>query len=73
MVKCVFLMPLRGLQGLINSVFIPLLCPRYLCISKRAKMVDAAFKTKTERTIRDLSLDSTELNVYGEGEWKVKT
>ncbi|ATF09048.1 Mobile element protein [Candidatus Enterovibrio altilux] len=34
MVKCAFLMPLRGLQGFINSAFklaqLPLLCPPLL-------------------------------------------
>lgn len=41
MVKCVFSMPLRALQGFIDSVFklaqVPLSCPHYNCISKRAK------------------------------------
>ncbi|MFQ6371681.1 transposase, partial [Shewanella sp. YIC-542] len=40
MVKRVFAMPLRALQGFINSVFqlaqVPLTCPHYTCISKRA-------------------------------------
>ncbi|TPE53425.1 transposase, partial [Shewanella sp. LC2] len=48
MVKRVFSMPLRALQGFINSVFkladIPLSCPHYTCISKRAKTVKIAFK-----------------------------
>ncbi|TPE62821.1 IS5 family transposase, partial [Shewanella sp. LC2] len=76
MVKRVFSMPLRALQGFINSVFkladIPLSCPHYTCISKRAKTVKIAFKTKTRGTIEHLAIDSTGLKVYGEGEWKVK-
>ncbi|WP_037428254.1 IS5/IS1182 family transposase, partial [Shewanella sp. POL2] len=55
MVKRVFSMPLRALQGFINSVFkladIPLSCPHYTCISKRVKAVKIAFKTKTRGTI----------------------
>jgi len=55
MVKRIFSMPLRALQGFINSVFklgdIPLMCPHYTCISKRAKTVNIAFKTKTRGTI----------------------
>lgn len=76
MVKRVFSMPLRALQGFINSVFklggIPLMCPHYTCISKRAKTVNIAFKTKTRGIIEHLAIDSTGLKVYGEGEWKVK-
>lgn len=72
MVKRVFSMPLRALQGFINSVFkladIPLSCPHYTCISKRAKTVKIAFKTKTSGTIEHLAIDSTGLKVYGEGE-----
>ncbi|OJI37521.1 hypothetical protein VVDAL79087_03308 [Vibrio vulnificus] len=76
MVKRLFSLPLRGLQGFINSIFklaeIPLSYPHYPCISKRAKTVNVTFKTKTKGTIRHLAIDTTELKVYGEGEWKVK-
>lgn len=76
MVKRVFSMPLRGLQGIINSIFklaqLPLSCPHYSCISKRAKTVYIAFKTKAKGTIQHLAIDATGLKVYGEGEWKVK-
>ena len=61
MVKRLFSMPLRALQGFIDSVFqlaqVPLTCPHYSCISRRAKEVEISFKTKTR---------------YGEGEWKVR-
>lgn len=44
MVKRVFSMPLRALQGFIDSVFqlaqVPLICPHYSCISRRAKEVE---------------------------------
>ncbi len=76
MAKRIFSMPLRALQGFINSVFkladIPLSCPHYTCISKRAKTVKIVFKTKTRGTIEHLAIDSIGLKVYGEGEWKVK-
>lgn len=72
MVKRVFSMPLRALQGFINSVFklggIPLMCPHYTCISKRAKTVNIAFKINTRGIIEHLAIDSTGLKVYGEGE-----
>lgn len=76
MVKRVFSLPLRALQGFLDSVFklanIPLVCPHYTCISRRAKEVEVSFKTKTRGTIQHLAIDATGLKVYGEGEWKVK-
>ncbi|ATF08655.1 Mobile element protein [Candidatus Enterovibrio altilux] len=76
MVKCIFLIPLRGLQGLINFVFkfaqLPLPCPHYSCISKRVKTVNVTFKTKNKRNIQHLAIASMELKAYGEGKRKVK-
>lgn len=73
MVKHVFSMPLRSLQGFINSVLklgdIQLSCT---CIIKRAKSVNIAFKTKTRSTIEHFAIQSTDLKVDGEGEWKIK-
>ncbi|WP_179946992.1 transposase, partial [Vibrio sp. CUB2] len=46
MVKRIFSMPLRALQGFLDSVFklanIPLVCPHYTCISRRAKEVEVS-------------------------------
>ena len=76
MVKRVFSMPLRALQGFLDSVFklanIPLVCPNYTCISRRAKEVEVSFKPKTRGAIQHLAIDATGRKVYGEGEWKVK-
>ncbi|EGU36720.1 transposase [Vibrio ichthyoenteri ATCC 700023] len=76
MVKRVFALPLRVLRGFINFIFklaqLPLSCPRYSCISKRAKAVNVAFKIKTKGTIQYLAINATGLRVYGEGQWKVK-
>jgi hypothetical protein len=76
MVKRVFSMPLRALQGFLDSVFklanTPLVCPHYTCISRRAKEVEVSFKPKTRGAIQHLTIDATGLKVYGEGEWKVK-
>lgn len=59
-----------------DSVFrlaqLPLRCPHYSCISRRAKDVDVSFKTKTKGPIQHLAIDATGLKVYGEGEWKVR-
>lgn len=75
-VKRVFSMPLRALQGFLDSVFklanIPLVCPHYSSISRRAKEVEVSFKTKNRGAIQHLTIDATGLKVYGEGEWKVK-
>lgn len=76
MVKRFFSLPLRALQGFIESVFrlvnIPLVCPHYTCISRRTENVGGNFKASTPGAIQHLTIDSTRLKVYGEGEWKVK-
>ncbi|HCE2380015.1 IS5 family transposase [Vibrio parahaemolyticus] len=76
MVKRVFSMPLRALQGFIDSAFslanVPIVCPHYSCFSRRAKQVEVSFKPKTRCAIQHLAIDATGLKVYGEGEWKVK-
>ncbi|ANS87813.1 IS5 family transposase [Vibrio parahaemolyticus] len=76
MVKRIFSLPLRALQGFIDSVFrlanVPLVCPHYTCISRRAKDVEVNFKASSRGAIQHLAIDATGLKVYGEGEWKVK-
>ncbi|OJI31714.1 hypothetical protein VV99796_00103 [Vibrio vulnificus] len=65
MVKRVFSMPLRALQGFIDSVFslanVPIVCPHYSCISRRAKQVEVSFKPKTRGAIQHLAIDATGL------------
>ena len=55
MVKRIFSMPLRASQGYIDSVFrlaqVPLSCPHYSCISRRAKDVDVSFKGSSGKSI----------------------
>ncbi len=76
MIKRIFSMPFRASQGFIDSVFrlaqVPLSCPHYSCISRRAKDVDVSFKMKTKGPIQHLAIDATSLKIYCEGEWKVK-
>ncbi|EXJ40562.1 transposase DDE domain protein [Vibrio parahaemolyticus VPTS-2010_2] len=76
MVKRIFSLPLRALQGFIDSVFrlanVPLVCPHYTCISRRSKDVEINFKASSRGAIQHLAIDATGLKVYGEGEWKVK-
>ncbi len=75
-IKRVFRLTLRAAQGFIDSIFtlmnVPLRCPDYTSVSKRAKSVNVSFKTSTRGEIAHLVIDSTGLKVFGEGEWKVK-
>ncbi len=72
-IKRVFRLTLRAAQGFIDSIFtlmnVPLRCPDYTSVSKRAKSVNVSFKTFTRGEIAHLVIDSTGLKVFGEGEW----
>lgn len=71
MLKRVFSFMLRAAQGFIDSIFtlmkLPLRCPDYSCVSRRAKSVNIPFKTPTRGEIAHLAIDSTGLKVFGEG------
>ncbi|HFG0073038.1 TPA: IS5 family transposase [Klebsiella pneumoniae] len=75
-IKRVFRLTLRAAQGFIDSIFalmnVPLRCPDYTSVSKRAKSVNVSFKTSTRGEIAHLVIDSTGLKVFGEGEWGCK-
>ena len=76
MIKGIFSLPLRAIQGFIDSIFelldVPLTSPDYTCISKRSKTVQVKYRNKSKGAIRHIAIDSTGLKVFGEGEWKVK-
>ena len=76
MMKRVFNLPLRALQGFVDSIFnmmfLPLRSPDYSLVSKRAKSVSISIKTPTRGEISHRVGDSTGLKVFGEGEWKVR-
>ncbi|MCW4446364.1 IS5 family transposase [Vibrio splendidus] len=76
MIKGIFSLPLRALQGFIDSIFellnVPLTSPDYTCISKRSKTVQVKYRNKSRGAIRHIAIDSTGLKVFGEREWKVK-
>ena len=76
MMKRVFGLSLRALQGFVDSIFelmgLPLRCPDYSLISRRAKRVNISIKTPTGGEISHLVIDGTGLKVFGEGEWKVR-
>ena len=62
MVKRVFSMPSRALQGFLDLVFklahIPVICPHYTCISRRAKDVEISFTNKIRGAIQHLTIDA---------------
>lgn len=75
-IKRVFRLTLWVAQGFIDSIValmkVPLRCPDYTSVSKRAKSVNVCFKAPTRGEIAHLVIDSTGLKVFGKGEWKVK-
>ncbi|PTA64130.1 hypothetical protein C9I36_11485 [Pectobacterium punjabense] len=46
---------------------LPLCCPNYFLVSKRAKSVNISIKTPTHSEIPHLVIDATDLKVFGEG------
>jgi hypothetical protein len=76
MIKGVFKLPLRALEGFLNSLFrllkVDLKSPDYSCISKRAKTVEVNYRQPSQGQAAHLVIDATGLKVFGEGEWKVR-
>jgi hypothetical protein len=76
LVRAVYHLPLRALQGflfsLILSLGLKLLVPSYSQMSRRAKDLHKELKKLSSRRPCDIIFDSTGLKVYGEGEWKVR-
>ena len=71
-------LPLRGLQGFVESLFnkmgLDLPVPSYSQISRRARSLHKRINPLVSgKKVRDIIFDSTGLKVYGEGEWKVRT
>lgn len=75
-IRTVFHLPLRALQGFLLSMVILLglaiKIPSYTQISRRSKDLGKVLKKLSNRRPSDIVFDSTGLKVYGEGEWKVK-
>nr|QGW58883.1 Mobile element protein [Klebsiella pneumoniae] len=72
-----FRLTLRAAQGFIDSIFtlmnVPLRCPDYTSVSRRAKSVNVSFKTFTRGEIAHLVIDSTGLKVLVKANGKSKT
>jgi transposase len=72
----VFHLPLRNTQGFASSLFQLLLLdlpvPDYSTLSRRARRLDVRLKSPSQ-PLKHLLIDSSGLNVFGEGQWKVRT
>lgn len=75
MVKGIFNLSLRALEGFLNSLFtlmsVPLKSPDYTSTSKRAKTVNVQYRNLSRGPITHV-VDATGLKVFGEGEWKTR-
>ena len=69
MLKGVFKLPLRALEGFINSLFklmqVPLTSPDYSSISRRANTVEVKYRLPSQGAVAHLVIDATGLKVYG--------
>jgi hypothetical protein len=76
MLKGIFNLPLRALQGFIDSLFslmdVDLRSPNYTSISKRARTVEVNYRQPPKGSVAHLVIDATGVKVFGEGEWKVR-
>lgn len=72
----VYRLPLRALQGMATSIFslmgLTLPVPCYSQICRRSAKLGRVFKRLPRKGHVDVVFDSTGLKVYGEGEWKVR-
>ena len=76
LIRTVYHLPLRALEGLLNSLAsllnLSIKIPSYSQICRRAKTLGKALKKLSNKRPHDIVFDSTGLKVYGEGEWKVR-
>lgn len=77
MIKAVFRIALRALQGFIKSLItilgLDLSCPHYSVFCRRAKDLQIPLRKLLKPGEKlNVIFDSTGVKVYGEGEWKVR-
>lgn len=74
--KSVFRLPLRALQGFVQSLrdlaFATLPVPNYTTLCRRAQTLEVQLPIIRDREVIRPAVDSTGVKVYGEGEWKVR-
>ena len=75
-IGAVFGLPLRGIQGFIDSQFkqmgVSLRCPDYSTLCRRREDLNISLSPRKTTEPLVIAIDSTGLKVYGEGEWKVR-
>jgi hypothetical protein len=76
-IRALFNLSLRATQGVLNSLIkrleLPIKCPHYSQLSRRAKGLDKIkIPRKRGSSAFCLAIDSTGLKVYGQGEWHVR-
>lgn len=76
-VRYIYHLPLRALQGFLDSIFsmlnLSISTPNYTQICRRAKKLKLPSQLINRKCITDIVFDASGLKVYGEGEWKVRT
>ncbi|HLD80161.1 MAG TPA: IS5 family transposase [Candidatus Nanoarchaeia archaeon] len=76
MLKAVYHLPFRALQGLLLSIIsllqLDLPVPCYTRICRRAAHLGQEIQKLSKKRPTDIVIDSSGLKVYGEGEWKIK-
>ena len=74
--KAVFDLPYRMVEGLAGSIVqlmgLALPIPDHTLLSRRAKTLTVMIPRRSRSGPIDVVVDSTGLNVYGEGEWKIR-
>lgn len=75
-IKTVYRLPLRALQGFMQSILnlmgTNLASPNYTLFSKRAKEAADSLPRLSNVRPMEIAIDSSGLKIMGEGEWKVK-
>lgn len=75
-IKARFQLPLRSMQGFLDSLFqllnLKIQSPDYTTVSRRLKTQDKLDEMAKSKEPIHIVLDSTGLKIYGEGEWKVR-
>ena len=77
MIKSVFRVALRALQGLVQSLIqilgLDIVCPHYSVFSRRGKDLQVPMRKLLKPGEKlNVVFDSTGVKVFGEGEWKVR-
>lgn len=75
-VRQVYHLGFRQTEGFVQSFFqslkVDLPVPDFTVLCRRSATVSIALQTHNGKAVRDITVDSSGLKVYGEGEWKVR-